>query len=30
MRVNTNVSALQANNQMARNVSGQSKSMEKL
>ena len=30
MRVNTNISALQANNQMARNVSGQSKSMEKL
>ncbi|MCC0627627.1 MULTISPECIES: flagellin [unclassified Clostridioides] len=30
MRVNTNVSALIANNQMGRNVSGQSKSMEKL
>lgn len=30
MRVNTNISALQANNQMARNVAGQSKSMEKL
>ncbi|CZR75789.1 Flagellin [Clostridioides difficile] len=30
MRVNTNVSALIANNQMGRNVSAQSKSMEKL
>ncbi|HFL3158325.1 TPA: flagellin [Clostridioides difficile] len=30
MRVNTNVSALIANNQMGRNVNGQSKSMEKL
>lgn len=30
MRVNTNVSALIANNQMGRNVSSQSKSMEKL
>lgn len=30
MRVNTNVSALIANNQMGRNVNAQSKSMEKL
>ena len=30
MRVNTNVSALVANNQMGRNVNAQSKSMEKL
>lgn len=30
MRVNTNISALQANNQMARNVGAQGRSMEKL